>query len=351
MSKFKITLIAVAVILLAIRIALPEIIKAQLNKVLSELPEYQGSVEDVDLVLYKGGFAVDGFRLEKINALDSIPFINVGRAELKVDLKALIHGHIMMDVDLIQPQVNFVAAEDTSQQQYGGDYLWFESLLELQPLEINELVIKEGEIHFKKVDSEPEIDLSISKLEATAKNLRNVVAREDKLPSNLQLTAEVFDKGALSIDVDMNILKEVPDLNLNLKMEHVDIQEMNNFLLTYVNMDAAEGELNVYSEVAVSDSKIDGYIKPLINNLHFSSKDEDIKFKQKVFETLSDLAVNLIKNQDKDQIASKVPIEGTVEDTEIGIVRTLMSVLANGFIEALKGKLDHTIDYPVIENK
>ena len=44
---------------------LPSIVKNYVNKELNDLPGYSGSVEDIDIHLLRGAYAIDGLVLKK----------------------------------------------------------------------------------------------------------------------------------------------------------------------------------------------------------------------------------------------------------------------------------------------
>lgn len=347
-KKLLATLGAVVLVTILAHILLPILIKNQLNKNLSTLPEYKGWVDDVDLVLFRGFVALNRVTLDQEASADSVPFVSINRIEFGIDWGALFHGQIVADVNVFDPEVNFIASEDTANQQYGGDYLWFEKLAEMRPIEINKLRINNGQIRFRKFDSDPIIDLKVTELNLVATNLRNVIETEKSLPSSVIASAQVLNGGHLKFNSQLNLLKEIPDLNLNLELESVQAVELNSFLLHYIKMDARKGELNFYSELAVENQEINGYLKPLFTDLKFAEKEDVHKNVAKLaLESISDIAVTLLKNQKEDQVATKIPLSGTVKNSEIGLYKTLKNIFFNAFIEAFHREIDNTVSYPV----
>ncbi|MGE5440293.1 MAG: hypothetical protein ACM3UR_10575, partial [Bacteroidota bacterium] len=59
-----IVVIVIVVLLVAIRIALPHVIKYEVNKKLNELPDYTGHIDDVDLHIYRGAYAINGVEIK-----------------------------------------------------------------------------------------------------------------------------------------------------------------------------------------------------------------------------------------------------------------------------------------------
>ena len=64
-NKIFLTLAIVAVVLIATRAALPYAVKDYVNRTLHGLEAYDGSVDDVDLALWRGAYRIDGIRIVK----------------------------------------------------------------------------------------------------------------------------------------------------------------------------------------------------------------------------------------------------------------------------------------------
>ena len=93
-----IVLLSLLILVVAARIAAPFVIKEILNRKLANLPEYRGSVDDVDLAVFTSKFTVDGLRLDKRRGNPKLPFLRVERMVVDYRLDALIHGEIAADV-------------------------------------------------------------------------------------------------------------------------------------------------------------------------------------------------------------------------------------------------------------
>lgn len=347
MKKKYIILLSIVAVLIVVRLLLPSIVLKQINKQLEALDEYKGHVKDVDLALYHGAILLDSITLEKAAGTDSVPFLEIENLEVGIDWRALLKGKIVTQSTFTRPKVNFVASEDTTEEQFGGDYLWFEQIIALNPMELNKLEVTDGEIHFKQFDSEPQIDLVASNFDLVATNLRNVVVDDKSLPSSVTISATVLDGGKFTASAQMNLIKEVPDFNANISLEAVPVTSLNNFLVAYTGMDAAAGELNFYSEAAAEDGEIDGYFKPLMKNLEFREKGEDGRLLNQLAEGTTDIISGVLSNPKKDQLASKIPISGNVKNTEVGVWVTLKNLFKNAFIEAFKPHFDDSIMYPI----
>ena len=65
----------------------------------------------------------------------------------------------------------------------------------------------------------------------------------------------------------MNLFKVTPDFDYNLKFTDVQLVKINELAKSYANIDFERGTVSVFSEMAMFDSKFNGYIKPLTKNM------------------------------------------------------------------------------------
>lgn len=181
-------------------------------------------------------------------------------------------------------------------------------------------------------------------LNLVASNLNNSKKNKELLPSNIHGTSTTIGNGKFQIDVDINILKEIPDFDLDLKIENVDLVALNNFFQAYANVDAESGKFDFYTELTLVDKQLDGYFKPLTQNLKLLDwKKEKKSFVGKLREAMIGLGLTIFENHREKQVGSKVPISGKIDDTSIGVWKSIITLLKNAFIKPLSKNIDETI--------
>jgi branched-subunit amino acid transport protein AzlD len=101
-KKWLIAILIIAVILLIARLILPYVVLQYVNKTLSELKEYEGHVEDIDIALIRGAYKIKEIRLDKkdsvTNKLDSIPFFRSTELDLSVQWSAIFKGAFVGEI-------------------------------------------------------------------------------------------------------------------------------------------------------------------------------------------------------------------------------------------------------------
>ena len=178
-----------------------------------------------------------------------------------------------------------------------------------------------------------------------ATNLGNVKDEAVKLPSTLKATGTSLGGGLLDIDAKLNVLKKIPDIDLDLQFENVDVVALNDFIRAYAKVDAEKGIFSLYSELAIDNGEITGYVKPIIEDLQIIdwSKEEE-SFIKKAWETIVGGIVEIFKNQPEDQLATKVPLAGNVNNLEAGVWPTVWNIFKNAFIEALSKQVEGSVE-------
>jgi hypothetical protein len=348
MKKKWIVILVVVAVLVAARLALPYFIKNYVNKTLQNLEGYTGSVQDIDLWLIRGAYVIDSLEILKTGDSIPVPFVEIRKIDLSVHWKALLQGSISGEVIMDRPIVNFAVAGTKSDKisQDGSEADWLQTLDELMPMKINRFEIVDGKISYKDFTTKPQVDISIDSLQAVATNLSNVVDKSKQLPATLKATGISLGGGHLNIDMRMDFLKEVPDFDLDFAFENVDLPALNDFVRAYTNTDVERGIFSLYTEIAADGGQLEGYVKPVIENLTVLDWDkEDEGFLHKIWEGIVGAVSEIFENQKKEQIATRTPISGDLNNLEAGVWPTVWNIFKNAFIEALSKRVEGTIDF------
>jgi hypothetical protein len=102
--------------------------------------------------------------------------------------------------------------------------------------------------------------------------------------------------------------------------------------------------------MAAKDGKFTGYIKPIIKDLDVvGPEDRKDNILQKIWEGAVGLVGVIFRNQKKDQVATKIPIEGDFKNPKTGVVDAIVQVVINAFIQALVPAIDNEISLSSIK--
>ena len=348
-KKRKYLLIVLAV-LIGFRIWLPYYVKNKLVAAINEVENYSCTIEDVDISIFRAAMVLQEFEIMLTDNEVPEPYVAVNEADISVEWRAILQGAIVGEIYIDQPVMHFSDGEDESEKQ-AGDVSWVQPILDFIPLKINRLEIVDGKVEFANDKSTPAVNLELTGIEFLATNLTNAQQENDSLPSDVILRSTIYDKGNLEVTGKMNILKDMPDMDLDINIKNVDLTELNDFTEAYAAFDFEKGNFSLAAEFAMMDSEILGYVKPILEDVNVFSFKEEGKTLNKFWQAFLGFCVEITENQRNDQSATKVPIEGKIENPDIGIFPTIGNIFKNAFIEAFTKNTDNTIDIEKLKNK
>lgn len=335
-SRLLLAIAAIVLVLLGLRIALPFWLTGHVNRTLSQLEGYEGRVEDIDLHLFRGAYQIEGPVIRRTSPpATGVPLFEATVIDLSISWRGLLRGALVGDVVLRQPVLNFVDVPGEADQT-GAGRPWQEVARDLMPLQVDHFAVVGGEIHWRNFQSEPPVDVYVQQIELSARNLRNTLGKGDELPATITGEALAMNSGRLELDAAADPLDQPPDFDLDVRLLGTQLPELNPWLRAYTGLDAAGGELDVVLELAAQDGALTGYLKPLARNVDLVDMQQDANLLDRLYESAAGLVVELLENQPRDQLATRVPIEGRLDDAEVGVWPTLVNVLRNAFIEAFR---------------
>lgn len=353
-KRLRIILVSVVILLIVFRLLLPYIVLKYVNKKLSNLEEYYGHVEDIDIALLRGAYVIKDIKIVKIGneqgEKDTIPFFRSPVIDLSVEWKAIFKGSIVGEIYVEEPVLNFVKGKHKGEDAKADTADFRQLVKDLMPLKVNHFEISNGEIHYIDQFSSPKLDLALKELNIVAVNLSNVNDSTKVLPANAKATGKAYE-GNFRLKVDFDAFQKTPTFDMSAEITNVNLVLLNDFLRAYGNFDVKKGNFSVYTEFAGKDGGFGGYVKPILKDLDIVQwNKEEGNFKQILWETLIGSAAGLLENRRKEQLATKVEIKGKFDKPDINLWRAISYVLRNAFVNALKPAIDNTININKLED-
>jgi hypothetical protein len=341
----RIVLLTLVALLVVARLIMPYAVQRYVNHKLQQLPGYGGSVGEVDIHLWRGAYSIHDVDIMKKTNNVPFPFVSARRVDFSMDWEELWHRALVGEVLLEDTQLNFVKGERKDEDQTHIDKSWVTVVQDLFPFKINHFEIRNGLVRYADLAAQPPVDISVTNLHAVCRNLTNARNVTNELPTPFKVTGRTIGGGELRVQGAANPFTESPRFDVDVSLENVDLVALNDFLRAYAKVDMKRGRLNFYTEMAAADGRFKGYVKPLLEDLDIVDLTDDAKHPVKLFwESLVAGVLKLFKNQPQDRFAAKIPIEGSIENPQAGIVGTIASVLQNAFIRALSPRVDQSID-------
>jgi hypothetical protein len=348
-KRWLIALFILLVILIIARILLPYFVLKYVNKTLGDLKEYHGHVEDINIALIRGAYQIMNIKLEKVDSVshktDTIPFFKCPEIDLSVQWGAIFKGAIVGEIYLTDPVLNFVKGKHKD-EDVKADTTDFRTVIKkLMPLTINHFEITNGQIHYIDKYSSPPIDVAMKNIEVKANNLSNVNDSSKLLPANLIAEGDVYN-GKFNLNVNFNAFEKQPTFDMNAGLKNINMVSLNDFFKAYAKFEVDKGNLGLYTEFAAKNGKFRGYVKPIIKELKVKKEEE---FPEIIWDEIVAGMAKILENRKKDQVATKVPIEGRFDNPETGLWTAINYVLRNAFVYALQSSVDNTINIGKVE--
>jgi hypothetical protein len=333
--------ILVALLIVA-RLFLPGMLKTAINHRLDQIPSYTGHVDDVDVSLLRGAYTMTGLQLDKREAGATRQFLSVESIDFSLAWRELFRGKVVSEITARRPKLNFVQGTTKENSQLDFDRRWQDAIQDIFPIEITDFTVTEGEIHYVALERNPPVDVFIRAIHIQARGLRNRPDLDQKSPMATILVEGITPgNGQLALSSELEPLAPDPRFHLKLKLEKLSLPAVNQFLLAYGKVDVSAGEFTGYLEMVARDKHYEGYFKPFFEHLEFkNAADADKSIFARLWEKMVSGLASLVKNNDTEQVALRIPFEGDFGDAKVGRWESIKTLFRNGFIRALAEGLD-----------
>jgi uncharacterized protein DUF748 len=342
--KTVIVLLAVALLLIAARVAMPFLVEDYVNDKLASLDSYDGHVGDIDIHLWRGAYSIDDIVIVKTGASRPVPFFRANRLDLSVEWRSLFRGSIVSEASFLGPEVNLVQGKSAADSQLGKEENWNARLEEMFPFRFNTIEVTEGTVRFLAPGIKTSDAITARHVNGEVSNLTNVIDSGKEAFADFHVTADVLEGAPAVIDGSVNAFAAKPTFDVNLEVKKVQLPQVNPWLREYIKADAEAGKFELYMELAAADGKFTGYAKPILQDVNiYRSGEEEQSALKRIWEGFLDFAANVLENQEADQVAARIPFSGTLKDPETNLFATIASVLRNAFISAFARSLEGSI--------
>jgi len=342
--KTVIVLLAVALVLVAARLAMPYVVEDYVNDRLASLDSYDGHVGDIDIHLWRGAYSIDDIEIVKTGASRPVPFFRADRINLSVEWRSLFRGSIVSEASFLGPEVNLVQGRTEKDSQLGKEEDWHARLEEMFPFRFNTIEVVDGTVRFLAPGIKTQDAITARQVNGEISNLTNVIDSTKQAFADFHVTAAVLDGAPAVVAGSVDAFAEQPTFDVNLEVKKVQLPQVNPWLREYIKADAEAGEFELYMELAAADGRFKGYAKPILQDVDiYRSNEEEQSALKRIWEGFLDFAANVLENPDADQVAARIPFSGTLKDPKSNLFATIASVMRNAFISAFARSLEGSI--------
>jgi len=127
------------------------------------------------------------------------------------------------------------------------------------------------------------------------------------------------------------------DFDVGVAIRGTEMTAMNDLLESYAGVDVRDGTFSFYAEIEVADGTLDGYIKPLFEDVdvYDSSQDRHKGFFRRIRERIVEGLGELLANRPRDEVATIADLQGSVDDPDASNWQALANLVRNAFFEAI----------------
>ena len=151
----------------------------------------------------------------------------------------------------------------------------------------------------------------------------------------------VLSWAPLETQAQFDPFKNFEDFELLLRARGIELPRLNDFSRTYGRFDFKAGSGDLVVEARADDGQLSGYVKPLLHGVEVFDWQQDVENEDKgmlrsLWEALVGGGETLLKNQPRDQFATRVELSGSVHRQEVSAFEAFLAILRNAFIEAFR---------------
>ena len=180
----------------------------------------------------------------------------------------------------------------------------------------------------------PSYRVFVSDTSMTLTNLSSLPSGET---SHAKLTGKFMGSGPARADFKLLPTRPGPDLDLAAEIEETDLKTMNDLLRAHGSFDVTAGRFSMYTEIAVKDRRMSGYVKPLFQDMtvYDARQDRDKNPLRKVYEGVVGGIARVLQNRPRDEVATRVEISGPLDKPNVGVIETVVGLVQNAFFKAI----------------
>ena len=165
-------------------------------------------------------------------------------------------------------------------------------------LDVEEARIREGSFTLFDETTKPSYHLGLTNADVTIRGYSN---QESKRRGSASLRGLFMDSGNAAIDATFDSASQTADFDMYVRLEDAKLVDMNDVLRAKGGFDVVGGVFSFYSEIAVKNGHVDGYVKPFFRDLDVYARSQDAKkpIGQQAYEMMVGVAGSVLENRSR----------------------------------------------------
>ena len=194
--------------------------------------------------------------------------------------------------------------------------------------------IAHSEVGFVNKATDPDYRVFIAELDMDLNNLSN---RLEEGTGMVTMTGKFMGSGRTEFKGAFRPEKPSPDFDLNVKIVRTNVEAFNNVLRAYGDMDTHRGMFAFFSELAVKDNAVRGYVKPLLKDVEVydPEQDKDKPVTKKIYEAVVGGVLGLLENKTRNEAATVTDLSGPLDNPHANTWQVVEKLVENAFFKAI----------------
>jgi uncharacterized protein involved in outer membrane biogenesis len=199
---------------------------------------------------------------------------------------------------------------------------------------VDHLQVVNGTIGFHNRTTQPDYRVFVSGLRLDVQNYSNGFQKGQGV---MRLQGRFMGKGRMATRATFRPEKEGPDFNLDVAIEDTPMTDLNPLFKAYGKLDVASGNFSFYSEMAVKNGRMQGYVKPLFQQVevYSSEQDKDKDMLQKIYEGLAGAVSKILENRRRDEVATRTEVSGPLRNPKADTWEAVTFLVRNAFVQSI----------------
>jgi hypothetical protein len=352
MSAIYITLLVLG-ILVIIRLFLPVIAKVIANRALRKMDGMRGLIRGISINFFRGAITVHKLTLAKLDQESGIETLSVSVKQLSIQipLHKLIRKNFFGSLTITEPDILYASVlEKIKPKKNKKDES--KAAIQISPLKTAlqkmppfalDVVIHQGKVRYINHTAQPKIDTTVSDINIKLQHLSNQEA-DTSQNSSVKASAVVYE-GAFLLEMQVKPMEDQLTFDMNMELKNANMVLLNNFFREYANMDVNQGTFGLLTEIVAKDGAFKGYLKPILKDIDIvGAEDSDDSIFKKIWERVVASVFQLLENSKTDQITTRIPFEGRLDDPHLNVFAAIGGILKNAFVRAIRPSFENTFN-------
>jgi hypothetical protein len=201
-------------------------------------------------------------------------------------------------------------------------------------IRIDMLKISHGTLCYLDRTTNPNVRIYVDHIEASLKKFNNQLAKGS---SKFLMSGRFMGSGTTRITGTILPESKNPNISLKIAIKNTEMKAMSRIFQAYGKFDIKRGKFSFFSEIAIRNNRIRGYVKPIFKNMEVAAirTPKDKSLLHKLNAGVVDAMTKLLKNRPRQQVATQTDISGTLENPRINITQIIVNLVRNAFFKAI----------------